>query len=64
MIDYAASRYRDSSIEAFRDIYVRIAHAMIRHMGQEDVTIGSLRKMLKEKKHLLHVMAGVFRRKK
>ena len=64
MIDYAASRYRDSSIEAFRDIYVRIAHAMIRHLGQEDVTIGSLRKMLKEKKHLLHVMAGVFRRKK
>ena len=43
---------------------IRAAHALAEHAGQEDVTIGSLRKHLKEKKHLLKVMAGVFRRKK
>ena len=64
MIDYAASRYRDTSIETFRDIYVRVAHALVSHRGQEDVTVGALRKHLKEKKHLLHVMTGIFRRKK
>ena len=64
MIDYAASRYKDASIEAFRDIYVRVAHTLAESCGQEDVTIGSLRKQLKERKNLLKVMAGVFRRKK
>ena len=64
MIDYAASRYKDTSIEAFRDIYVRVAHALMENHGQEDVTIGNLRKHLKEKKHLLQVMKGVLRRKK
>ena len=64
MIDYAASRYKDTSIENFRNIYIRVAHALIENLGQEDVTVGTLRKHLKEKKHLLKVVAGVFRRKK
>ena len=64
MIDYAASRYKDTSIETFRDIYVRVAHALVKSQGQEVVTIGNLRKHLKEKKHLLNVMKGVLRRKK
>ena len=64
MIDYAASRYKDTSIENFRDIYIRVAHALIENLGQEDVTVGTLRKHMKEKKHLLKVVAGVFRRKK
>ncbi len=64
MIDYAASRYEDKSIEAFRDIYVRVAHALAESHGQEDVTVGALRRQLREKKHLLKVFAGVFRRKK
>ena len=64
MIDYAASRYHDKSIEAFRDIYIRVAHALAEHQGQEDVTIGTLRRHLKEKKNLLKIVTGVFRRKK
>lgn len=64
MIDYAASRYKDTSIENFRNIYIRVAHALIENLGQEDVTVGTLRKHLKEKKHLLKAVAGVFRRKK
>ncbi len=64
MIDYAASRYKDKSIEAFRDIYVRVTHTLLENVGQEDVTVGSLRKHLREKKNLLRVMTGVFRRKK
>ena len=64
MIDYAASRYNESSIESFRNIYVRAAQLMISNRTQEDVTIGELRKQLHEKRNLLKVVAGVFRRKK
>ena len=64
MIDYAASRYNETSIEAFRDIYARVAHILATSRSQEDVTVGELRKQLKEKKHLLKVFTGVFRRKK
>jgi hypothetical protein len=64
MIDYAASRYKDSSIAAFRDIFVRTAHALADHQGQADVTIGALRRSMKEKKHPLKAVVNVFRRKK
>ena len=64
MIDYSASRYKDTSIETFRDIYVRVANALVQSCSQEDVTIGALRKQLREKKNLLQVMSGILRRKK
>ena len=64
MIDYAASRYKDTSIEAFRDIYVRVAKTLVESRGQEDITIGGLQKLFNERKNLLQVMAGIFRRKK
>ena len=64
MIDYAASRYSDTSIENFRDIYIRAAKTLVHNRGQEDVTIGALRKQLKEPRGLIKVMAGFFRRKK
>lgn len=64
MIDYAASRYEEGSIENFRDIFVRAAHLLVSNRSQEDVTIGELRRQLREKKNLLKVFAGVFRRKK
>ena len=64
MIDYAASRYKDTSIETFRDIYVRVAKTLVESRGQEDITIGGLQKLFNERKNLLQVMAGIFRRKK
>ena len=64
MIDYAASRYEESSIENFRNTYARVAHMLATNRTQEDVTIGELRKQLKEKKNLLKKVVGVFRRKK
>ena len=64
MIDYSASRYKDTSIESFRDIYVRVANVLVQSCSQEDVTIGALRKQLREKKNLLQVMSGILRRKK
>ena len=64
MIDYAASRYEESSIENFRNIFIRVAHLLVGSHSQENVTIGELRRQFREKKNLLQIVAGVFRRKK
>ena len=64
MIDYAASRYEDKSIEKFRDIFVTTAQALVTHNSQQDVTIGELRKKLSDKKNFFEKVKGMFRRKR
>ena len=63
MIDYAASRYENTSIERFRDIYLKVAQALVTHNSQEDVTIGQIRNKLKDKKNIFQIMGGIFRKK-
>ncbi|MCR5652330.1 MAG: AMP-binding protein [Ruminococcus sp.] len=64
MIDYAASRYEDSSMERFRDIFVITAQALAAQTSQEDVTIGELRNKLTDKKHFFEAVKSIFRRKR
>ena len=64
MIDYAASRYNDESIEKFKDIYVKVAQSLVTHNSQKDVTIGELKAKLKDKKNFFHSVMSKIRRKK
>ena len=64
MIDYAASRYNDESIEKFKDIYVKVAQSLVTHNSQKDVTIGELKSKLKDKKNFFHSVLSKIRRKK
>jgi hypothetical protein len=64
MIDFAASRYKESSIERFKDIYVKIAQAFITHNSQKDVTIGEIKKSINDKKMFFFNVRGIFRKKK
>ncbi len=64
MIDYAASRYEDSSIEKFKDIYVKVAQSLVTHNSQADVTIGDIKKKIADKKSFFSVISGIFSRKK
>ena len=64
MIDYAASRYNDESMEKYKNLFIRIAQSLALHNSQEDVTVGELKKQLTERRHLLAAVAGIFRRKK
>ena len=64
MIDFAASRYEEASIEKFKDIYVRIAQALVTHNSQADVTIGEIRKKVADKKNFFIDFVSIFRRKK
>ena len=64
MMDYAASRYRDETMDRFKDLYVRTVQAMVTHNSQHDVTIGELRKKLNDKGNFFIKIVSKFRRKK
>ena len=64
MIDFAASRYAEESMERFKDIYVKLAQALVTHNSQADVTIGEIRDKLEDRKNFFRTIAGIFSRKK
>ena len=64
MIDYAASRYNQDSMERFRDLFVMIAQALVTHNSQKDVTVAELRNKLSDKSNFFAKIIGIFRRKK
>ena len=64
MIDYAASRYKDESIEHFKDLFLRIAQSLVTQTSQEDLTVKELRKKMEDKKNFFTKVTGIFRRKK
>ncbi|MBP5216223.1 MAG: hypothetical protein J6038_00120, partial [Bacilli bacterium] len=64
MIDYAASRYKQESMERFRNLFVQAAQALVTHNSQKDVTIGELRKKLSDKQNFFEKVIGLFRKKR
>ena len=64
MIDFAASRYKEESMERFKDIYVKLAQALVTHNSQADVTIGEIKDKLDDHKNFFRTIAGIFSRKK
>ncbi|MBP5288719.1 MAG: AMP-binding protein [Clostridia bacterium] len=64
MIDFAASRYEEASIERFKDIYVKLAQSMVTHNSQKDVTIGEIKDKVKDKKAFFQLVKGIFSKKK
>ena len=63
MIDFAASRYEEASIEKFKDIYVKLAQALVTHNSQKDVTIGEIKEKIRDKKSFFQLFTGIFSRK-
>ena len=64
MIDYAASRYNDESMERFRDLFVRTARMLVSFDTQADVHIDELRCELSEKTTFIEKIITRFRRKR
>ncbi|MCR5626139.1 MAG: AMP-binding protein [Lachnospiraceae bacterium] len=64
MIDFAASRYEEESIEKFKDIFVKLAQSLVTHNSQQDVTVGEIRDRIKDKKNFFSVIKGIIKRKK
>ena len=64
MIDFAASRYKEESMERFKDIYVKLAQALVTHNSQADVTIGEIRDKIEDHRNFFKTIAGIFSRKK
>ena len=64
MIDFDASLYTQESMEHFKDIYVKLAQALVTHNSQADVSIGEIKDKLEDKKNFFRTIAGIFSRKK
>ena len=64
MIDFSASLYEESSIERFKDIYVKIAQTLVTHNSQADVTIREIKDKVADKKNFFEAIKGIFSRKK
>ncbi len=64
MIDFAASRYEEASIEKFKNIFVKTAQCLVTHNSQEDVTVKELRDKLTDEKNIFHLLKSIIRRKR
>ena len=64
MIDYAASRYEDASIERFMELYVKLAQTLVTHNSQSDVTIGEVKAKISDKRNFFQIVKGFLSRKK
>ena len=64
MMDYASSRYEDSSMEKFKDIFVRVAQSLVTHNSQKDVTVGEIRQKIWDKANFFDIIKAIFRRKR
>ncbi len=63
MIDYAASKYLQSSMEHFRDVFVMVAQSLVTHNSQEDVSVGEIKKKLVEKHRFFTKIVSIFKKK-
>ena len=47
MIDYAASRYNDSSMEHFRDLFVNAAQTLLKCGSEPEMTTGGIKERIR-----------------
>lgn len=64
VLDYAAGLYEDDTIDRFKDLYIKVAHAMLTHNSQEDITIGELKDKILDKRSFFETIKGIFSRKR
>ena len=64
VIQFIKQYMNNESIEKFKDIYIRTAHAVATHNSQSDVTIRELKDKLSDKKNFFQVIVGIFSRKR
>ncbi len=48
MIDYSASRYLESSIDKFKDLFTKITQEIASHLAGADLTVGEIRSKVSE----------------
>ena len=63
MIDYAASRYEDASIDVFKDAFLKVAHSLVTHNSQKDVTVGELAWKIQDTTNFFAKVIAKLRRK-
>ena len=60
MVDFASNLYEESSIETFKDIFIKIAQSLVTHNSQADYTVKQLRDSVSDKKNFFSIIQGIF----
>ena len=61
MIDYASSRYKDESIEKFKNLYIKVIHTLIKYTSQNDVKLETIKKEVN--KNIIQKFTSILTRK-
>lgn len=63
MFDYTASKYKYESMDKFKDLFIRIVHAMVEKTSQSDVTVQDIKNEVNNNKNILKKFVSKFSRK-
>ena len=63
MFDYASSKYKYESMDKFKDLFIKIVHAMVEKTSQSDVTVQDIKNEVNNNKNILKKFVSKFSRK-
>ena len=62
-LDYASSRYEQTTMERFQELFVRLTAYLVHSVGAEDITVGKLRDEVQRNHPFFKKLVGVFSKK-
>lgn len=62
-LDYASSRYEQTTMERFKELFVRITAVLVHSVGENDITVGELRSEVQKNHPFFKKIVGVFSKK-
>ena len=63
ILDYASSKYDYENMDKFKDLFIKVVHAMVNNTSQSDVTVKNIRDEVNNKENILKRFVSVFKRK-
>ncbi len=63
ILDYASSKYKFESMDKFKDLFIRVVHAMIKNTSQRDITVVDVKNEVGKKENVIKKFVSVFKRK-
>ena len=63
MFDYASSKYKFESMDKFKDLFIRVVHAMAENTTQSDISVQDIKKEVNNKENILKKVVSIFTKK-
>ena len=63
MFDYASSKYKFESMDKFKDLFIRVVHAMAGNTTQSDISVQDIKKEVNNKENIVKKVVSIFTKK-